>query len=756
MNAPLPLNIVLEGKALALPHAITLKPGASRIEGCLDAKSSGLLALDVTAPRPLRIRWDAVTVLDEALPWRSFQRLLRAVVLIPLPQGMRSLRFDVGARPWVPDFVEHDCPSRNRDRVKRELLRCFPDEISLAATFFPGVDNAPALSLRFHAGQFIENGVVFQETSGRRFDRDLLPPPDEHPRGDFRFEGGNETGAILLSSLAGLGPARDLSAPEEIAAGRRRLYMPLALAADVPSARAAGPDPRPEPHLVAVAEVQVKVESGGAEAVVAMPLFEGMGRLAPARENRALPFPAPDAILAAAPVPVLPHRWQHFEALYREAWAMLARLERHPRPASGLPNHCLRTALYQFEHCQFVWDSSFTCMAAAYAWRALPVHATLDLLLSRQMDGGYIHREHDIRDGMPVVFEPDFSPNPPLMAMAELALARLTGDATRFRLVYPALVAHFRWLEANRRLPNGVYWTTGLANGLDNSPSLGDGYPDLTSQMAHYAECLALMAHSLGKDEEAADWNRTRDAVAEAANRVLWSDAMRFYSTSLEGGGHNPNKVVTGFWPLWAGIVPPERVAPLASHLKDPASFWRHHPVPSLAADSPLYVPQGDYWRGSTWAPTNYAVSQGFQRAGRTDLARELVARHLEVLSDVFNATGHLWENYSAESSGPGSWSGKDYCWTALGPIASLLETLIGVRGDALRMRVDFEPEPGEKVGVRRYPLGPATIDIVQMVREGVDTVEVRTDHAFDLVVHRAGKTWNPRCLPGGTRLALA
>ncbi|MEM4248254.1 MAG: trehalase family glycosidase [Candidatus Nanoarchaeia archaeon] len=750
-----PIEFSIEEENFSPPFKLSLKPGAQRLSGSLTAKDSGLLILYISVPRPLRMRYDEIMILDEALHWRSFQRLMRAVVFVPLSTQKRNFRFEVGSRPWIPSFVEHECPSRNREKVKKELLECFPDEISISAEFYAGQKTGPALSLRFHAGQFIENGVIFQELVARRFDHELNPPPDEYPRSDFRYEKGNEIDNVIISSLSGLGFARDFSTPAEIAAGRRRLYLPISVASEVPISRRPGLDPRPEPHLVPVAEVKAKVYSEGTEAIFSMPLFESMGRLAPVREYRRLPFPDLDAILATVPEPVLPCKWQHFGAIYREAWFLLKRLERQPEPSSGLPNHCIRTSLHGFEHYQFVWDSSFTCMAAKYAWRSLPVHATLDVLYSRQMDGGYIHREHDIRDGMPVAYEPDFSPNPPLMPVAELALAQLTGDRSRFRLVYPALSEQFLWLEANRRLPNGVYWTTGLANGLDNSPSLGDGYPDLTAQMAHYAEILATMAKYLGKEEDAENWKLKYNETAEAANQILWSDKLKFYCTWLNNGEHNPNKIVTGFWPLWAGIVSPERVEYLASHLKNPSEFWRHHPVPSLSADSPQYVPQGDYWRGSTWAPTNYAVSQGFQRAGRTDLARELVERHLQVMYEVFQATGHLWENYCAESSAPGSWATTDYSWTTLAPIASLIETLIGLRGDALQMRLEFEPEPHTKVGIKRYPLGPATIEILQMIRNGKDTVEVQTDYPFELLVKRKGKTWKKQCLPGKNYLSL-
>jgi len=158
----------------------------------------------------------------------------------------------------------------------------------------------------------------------------------------------------------------------------------------------------------------------------------------------------------------------------------------------------------------------------------------------------------------------------------------------------------------------------------------------------------------------------------------LHENASR-YSTSPARGGHNPNKVVTAFWPLWAGVVPPERVAALAAHLKDPKSFWRHHPIPSLAADSPHFQPAGNYWRGSTWAPTNYAAINGFDRAGRHDLAVATALRHVQCVAEVLNETGFIWENYCSEASRQGNWAGPNYCWSALGPIALLIEVIIGI-----------------------------------------------------------------------------
>jgi glycogen debranching enzyme len=228
---------------------------------------------------------------------------------------------------------------------------------------------------------------------------------------------------------------------------------------------------------------------------------------------------------------------------------------------------------------------------------------------------------------------------------------------------------------------------------------------------------------------------------------------MSIYSTSLPGGGHNANKVVTAFWPLWAGIVPPDRVEALAQHLKDPKSFWRHHPLPSLAADSPHFQPEGNYWLGSTWAPTNYAAIKGFDRAGRHDLAVEATLRHLQCMHETWRDTGVIWENYCSEASRRGNWSGPDYCWSSLGPIALLLEVLIGVEPDAARQALRWNPPPETEIGVRRFPLGTATVSLMQRCDGDRWVVDVETDRPVTLELVRGGVAKSHACRIGRTRL---
>ena len=744
----------LQDPALALASPdnasrLVFEPDGRFYAGRLEPEAAGTLTLDLVSPRPLRLWLAGVLVLDEPLSWRFYERELRLAVVFPCQAGPLDLRVEVGPRPRHPASIDRDCASRNRERVLAEVKRRHPDELSLTATLHPA-KTAPAVSLRFLTAQFVRAGVTWQHILARPVHGCQVAPS-----ATIRTTDEEPLPALVLSSSVLPRAGEERTSDTERTAGLRRFFVPVAEPNDAPAPlRDIGPDSRVEPCLEIARTLTLTVEGPTGAVTLPLPAFESLGRLAPVREFTPVVWPTADRLRADVPQPVLPAAWQPFAKLYYATWDMLLAIVRSPNPCSGLPNDYISTGA-GFVHYQFVWDTSFTAMATAYACRAMSPYTSINLLYSRQFDGGYIHREHDVRDGSPVLYEPDFSPNPPIMTIAEWQIARVTGNVLRLRQVYPALKANHAWLQHNRRLPDGTYWTTGLANGLDNSPSLGDGYPCLTAQMAHEAEVLGEMAAVLGFEEDAKAFRREYAAIGRALNKKLWSESMRIYSTSLPDGGHNPNKVVTAFWPLWAGVVPPDRVEALAGHLKDPKSFWRHHPIPSLAADSPHFKPGGAYWLGSVWAPTNYAAIRGFERAGRHDLAVEATVRHVQCMLDVFNDTGLIWENYCSETSERGSQSGPNYCWSSLGPIALLLEELLGFEADALANTLRWNPSADETSGVRRFPLGPATVSVVQTHSAKRTVIDVETDRSFTLELTRHGQTRRIACPIGRTHLEV-
>jgi hypothetical protein len=714
-------------------RVLPLAVGAQVATGRLEVPERGIAVCEIVSPRPLRLWLAGVPVLNEALDWRSYQREIRATVLFPCAQGTLDIRCEVGERPTHLPSVDQYSLARNRAHVMAEVLRLRPDALIFSGRVLPGdVPDSFPISLRFLPTRFLQDGRQWQHI--------LVRPLTAQE--------------VVSLSVGGQAGQEGTGVPDR-QRGQRRWYVPLgSWQDDLRPLRASGPETRVEPAVEIAGWGTLSVAFASTSVEIALPLYEALGRAAPRRVYRRLPWPSYEQARTLLPEPVFPAQFAYLAPLYEAAWEMLLRLVRDPEPASGLPHSYVSNGPNFPDHL-FVWDTSFTTMCLAYGLRALPATASLDVLYSRQFDGGYIHREHNVHDGLPALFEPGFSPNPPLMSMTEWQLAALTGSRERLAQVYPMLCGYHRWIAANRRLPAGTYWTTGLASGLDNSPAQGEGYPCLTAQMAHDAEVLAQIARLLGREEEARAWEQEHRLTGEALNQWLWDEQVGIYATSLPGGGYSPHKVVTAFWPLWAGVVPPERVAALLAHLQDPHSFWRHHPLPSLAADSPCFQPAGEYWQGSTWAPTSYAAIKGLQRVGRGDLASALTALHLQRMFEVWSQTGKLWENYSSERSTPGNNAAPDYCWSALGPIALLFEVLLGLEPDATRRTLRWLPAEDERVGVKRFPLGPATISLLQQPRPDGRRIEVMTDAPFSLELAHQGTVQQIVCPPGFTELLL-
>ena len=180
----------------------------------------------------------------------------------------------------------------------------------------------------------------------------------------------------------------------------------------------------------------------------------------------------------------------------------------------------------------------------------------------------------------------------------------------------------------------------------------------------------------------------------------------------------------------------------MLEHMYNPDEFYGKVPFATLSADDPNYDPNGGYWLGGVWAPTNYAAISGLKAAGYSELAREAAIRYLDAICAVYNDPAYgntIWECYSPDFPKPGtnkaeSYSRKDFCgWSALGPISLLMENVIGVREiAALDNRIVWDPGIKEgRLGIRNLRFGDGTVDLV---READGTLNIRTDKPFTLV----------------------
>ena len=420
------------------------------------------------------------------------------------------------------------------------------------------------------------------------------------------------------------------------------------------------------------------------------------------------------------------------------------------------------------------WDSCFMAMFSKYMPAVMPGYNNLDNLYRMQDKRGYISMAYNIEKEKAVWGE---LINPPLYAWAEWQYYRATGDKARLARCLPVLVKLYDWLKANRRREEiGLYWfELPGSSGMDNAPRGGcyrDGsgmaHVDLSAQQALSAGYLAQMATVLKKKQLATRFEAERAELAEKINTLMWSEKTGFYHDIFNDCYRYKNiinsKTVAGFWPLLAGIATHGRADRLIEHLFNPAEFWRKHPVPSLSADDPNYDSLGAYWRGGVWAPTNYMVVKGLERYGRRDLAFELAVKHMENLCEVWTGfePASLWECYSPDLSRPGTAKRGELSrsrfvgWTGLGPVAMLIEDILGVDVDVPANTITWQPCLLEKHGIKRLAFGKGSIDLIcggRPSRETPPIIRVSSTVPFKLCVAWARGTMEKNIRVGNNTL---
>ncbi|NDG72522.1 MAG: hypothetical protein EBY32_14750 [Proteobacteria bacterium] len=195
---------------------------------------------------------------------------------------------------------------------------------------------------------------------------------------------------------------------------------------------------------------------------------------------------------------------------------------------------------------------------------------------------------------------------------------------------------------------------------------------------------------------------------------------------------------------MLSGVADKAQAASMKGHLFDAANFKTPFMVPTLGRKSPDYDADGGlYWRGAVWVPTNTMVIKGLNKYGYIDEGREIAINGLEGMVKTWEETGTLWENYDQEHPGKrGERSRPDFVgWSGIQPIATLIETIIGIQTNAPENRIDWTLRMTEQNGVRNLKWGQnysKKVDLVADARASPESpvnITVSSDFPFTLVV---------------------
>ena len=401
---------------------------------------------------------------------------------------------------------------------------------------------------------------------------------------------------------------------------------------------------------------------------------------------------------------------------YWKVWELAFKNLRKPTEESGFIANFIDSA---FNNHLYMWDSGFIMLFAHYGCRAFNFQQTLDNLYAKQHLDGFICREVYEDTGEDAFERFDAaSTGPNILPWVEWEYYLRFGDSERLRRVFPVLLAYHRWLRSHRTWPDGSYWLSGFASGMDNQPRQPEGYHthfshghmswiDACSQQVLSAKMLNKISEVIERWGEVEDLRREAEILTKYINEKMWDEETGFYYDRWSDGRLSGVKTVGAYWTLLASIVPEDRVHRFVMHLENENEFNRPHRVTSLSHDHPKYDPFGDYWKGSVWSPTNYMVISGLRNYGYHQLAYDIALNHLQNVVKVFADTETLWENYAPERIEKGNAAKADFVgWSGLPPVAILFEDVFGIRTDVHKSKLVWSISLLEKFGIENYPFG--------------------------------------------------
>jgi hypothetical protein len=423
--------------------------------------------------------------------------------------------------------------------------------------------------------------------------------------------------------------------------------------------------------------------------------------------------PAFNDIKSKLPQPIWPSRPDVIRCYWR-AWELSFNNLHQATPANTFVSPFINMV---FNGNMFMWDTGFMSMFGRYGNRAFNFQHSLDNFYAKQHKDGFICRELREKDGTEVFerFDPS-STGPNILPWAEWDYFLSFNDTTRLKEIYPPLLAYYQWFKKYRTWPDGSYFATGWSSGMDNQPRLPEGFMaewdhaqmawiDTNLQQIYAAKTLIKIANTIQASEGVADLENEIIHLTQYVNKYMWNDQSNFYYDRKQDGSLSNVKSIASYWALIAAVVPINKQDAFIQHLNNKDEFARVHRVPTLSADEPDFNPNGGYWRGAVWAPTNYMVLRGLTNYKQDSLAFEIALNHLNNVVEVYTKTGYLRENYAPDKVQGNST--LDYVgWTGLVPISVLFEYVFGIQSDFANKMVEWDVRLLDEFGVTNYPFG--------------------------------------------------
>ena len=252
------------------------------------------------------------------------------------------------------------------------------------------------------------------------------------------------------------------------------------------------------------------------------------------------------------------------------------------------------------------------------------------------------------------------------------------------------------------------------------------------------------MSSIIGNQKWESKFSTKAIRISKNINKWMWNEKDGLYYDVKDSGEQNPVKTSACFWPMLTSIPTTSQAEKMFNNLQDSTTFSRLIPFATLAADFNKYNPVDGYWLGSVWAPTNYMIIKGLENFGFFDFSYLASVKYLRGMGKVYNQTGTVWENYNPDSYNKSERAKPDFVgWTGLGPIAILIESVIGIKVDAPSNTIQWHVNRIDKHGIKNLHFGKAKISILADKRNSQNEelkVTIQTDNPILLKIYKSNK----------------
>jgi len=289
------------------------------------------------------------------------------------------------------------------------------------------------------------------------------------------------------------------------------------------------------------------------------------------------------------------------------------------------------------------WDHAFNAMALAYMQPAMAWDQLL-VPFDRQDETGAIPDYYNDRS---IVWN---YTKPPVHGWALARMLERTNGITADMLAtfYPKLVRWTDWWFERRDYDGNGFpqYNHGNDSGWDNAmvfkePGPVEG-PDLAAFLVVQMDALALVAHRIGKPDEAAAWRRRADDLFARLMDYFWDGDMFVAKRSGTGETIKTDSLLHWIPVILGGRLPPDVIRKAAEALRPDGPFvtaWG----PATEKPSSAYYEADGYWRGPVWAPSTLILIDGLYAAGEREIAREIARRFCRLCAE-----GGMSENFDA------------------------------------------------------------------------------------------------------------